>query len=54
MKENDFVFHSVEPMYCKCHKVNLKGSGSYIHSPDWIKNKKATLNPKNGEDKCFQ
>ena len=26
----------------------------YIHSPKWLKNKKATINPKNMDDKCFQ
>ena len=26
----------------------------YIDSPDWIKNKKATINPINEKDKCFQ
>ena len=24
------------------------------HSPDWIKNKKATINIKNEDGKCFQ
>ena len=23
-------------------------------APEWLKNKKATINPKNNEDKCFQ
>ena len=41
-------------MYCNCRKVNFKRGGSYIDSPDWIKNKKATINPKNEDDKCFQ
>ena len=27
--------------------------GSYIDSPKWLKNKKATINPKNDDDKCF-
>ena len=26
----------------------------HIDSPDWIKKKKATINPKNIDDKCFQ
>ena len=26
----------------------------YIDSPNWIKTKKATINPKNEDDKCFQ
>ena len=54
MKGSDLIFDSVEPMYYKCHKVNFKRVGSYFYSPDWIKNKKATINPKNEGDKCFQ
>ena len=35
--------------------INLCGGGSYIDPPDWIKNKKATINPINKKDnKCFQ
>ena len=41
-------------MYCKCHKVNYKRGGSYIDSPDWIKNKKDTINPKNEDNKRFK
>ena len=37
----------------KCHKINFKHGDSYIHYPDWIK-KKAIINPKNKDDKCFQ
>ena len=36
-----------------CHKVNFKHGGSYIDSPHWLRNKKATINPKNENDKCF-
>ena len=33
----------------------MNRSGSYIDSPDWIKNKKATINTINKKDnKCFQ
>ena len=41
-------------MYYKCHKVSFIRGGSYIDSADWIKKKKATINPKNTDDKCFQ
>ena len=54
MRESDFIFDSVQFMYYKCHKVNFKCGGSYIDSPDWIKKKKATRNPKNTDNKCFQ
>ena len=35
-------------------KVSLSRGGSYIDSTKWLKNKKATINPKNKDDKCFQ
>ena len=42
-------------MCYKCYKINSNRSGSYIDSPDWIKNKKVAINPINKKDnKCFQ
>ena len=41
-------------MYYKCHKVNFIRIASYIASPDWIKKRKATINPENKDEKCFQ
>ena len=37
-----------------CYEISLNRSGSYIGSPKRLKNKKATINPKNEDDKCFQ
>ena len=54
MRESDFIFDSVQLMYYKCHKVNFKRGDSYVDSPDWIEKKKATINPKNADGKCFQ
>ena len=55
MRGSEFVYNYVQLLYYKCHKVNLNRGGSYIDSPDWIKNKKATINPINKKDnKCFQ
>ena len=34
-------------LYCKCQKINQNCGRSYIDSPDWIKNKKPTINPIN-------
>ena len=36
------------------NKVSLSRGRSYIDSPEWLKNKKATINPKNNDDKYFQ
>ena len=54
MKGSDFVFDYVESLNYIFHKIDLKRSGSYIETPDWIKNKKATINVENDDDKCFQ
>ena len=55
MKGSQFVFDDVNLLYYKCHKTNPNCGGSYIDSPDQIKNKKATINPINEKDnKCFQ
>ena len=54
MKFSEFVFVYVHLLYYKCHKINPNSGGSYIDSPDWIKNKKVTINPINKKDKCFQ
>ena len=43
---SDLIFDSVHLMYYKCHNVNFQHTGSHIDSPDWIKKKKATVNPK--------
>ena len=41
-------------LYYNLNKVILSRGGSYIDSSKWLKNKKATINPKNNDDKCFQ
>ena len=35
-------------------KIDLKRGKSYIKSPEWILNKRATKNPRNKDNKCFQ
>ena len=46
MRRSDFIFELVQLLYCKCHKIHFKREGSYIDFRDWIKKKKATMNPK--------
>ena len=45
---------SQSKLQTKCQRLNVRGSGSYIDSPDWIKKKNQTTNRKNRDDKCFQ
>ena len=41
-------------MHYNLHKISLNRGGSYTDSPKWLKNKKATINSKNNDDKCFK
>ena len=50
IKGSNFVFESVDRMDYKLHRVRLNRGGSYIKSPKWLKNKKATIIPKNDDD----
>ena len=54
MRGSEFIFDSVDLLYYKLQKISLKKGRSYIDSPKWLKNKKATINPKNKDDKCFK
>ena len=54
MKGSDFEFDGVNFLYYDFNKRSLNRGGSYIDSPQWIKNKKSTINPKNNDYKCFQ
>ena len=49
-----FVFGSVDLLSYTFHKTTLKRGKSYIKSPEWLRNKRATINPKNKDNKCFQ
>ena len=37
MRSGDFIFDCVNLMYYKCHKINFNRGGSYIDSPDCLK-----------------
>ena len=41
-------------MYYDLNKKSLSRGRSFIDSPEWLKNKKATISPKNNDGKCFQ
>ena len=54
VKGSEFVFDSIDLLYYKLHKISLNRGGSYIDSTEWLKYKKATINPKNNDGKYFQ
>ena len=43
---SNFVFESVDLLSYHIHKTSLKRGKSYIKSPEWLINKRATINPK--------
>ena len=49
---SNFVFESVD-LLSYIHKTSLKRGKSCIKSPEWVLNKRATINPKNKNNKCF-
>ena len=54
MRGSEFVLDDVNALYYDLNKISLNRVESYIGSPKWLKNKKATINLKNNDDKCFQ
>ena len=55
MRGSEFVYDSIDVLYYNLNKVSLSRGGSYVDSPKWLKNKKATINPQNKkDDRCFQ
>ena len=41
MRRSDFVCNSIDLLYYHIQKIGLKRGGSYIDSPEWLKNKKS-------------
>ena len=47
---SSFVFESVEELNIHFHKVDLQRGATYMPTPEWIKNEKATINVQNTKD----
>ena len=54
MRGSEFAYDSIDALYYNLNKVSLSRGGSYINSPKWLKNQKATISPENKDDTCFQ
>ena len=55
MNKSSYIFELVDLLEYHLHKISLNRGSSYINSPEWIKNKGVTINPKNTNDnRCFQ
>ena len=55
MKGSGYIFERVDLLEYHLHKISLNRGSSYIIYPEWLKNKGATINPKNTRDnECFK
>ena len=54
MRGSDLEFDGINFSYYNFNKTGIYRGGSYIDSPEWLKYKKSTINPKNNDHKYFQ
>ena len=52
--ENPFTLDQIKHLHINFHKLTLTRSTSYIVLPEWIAKKKAVMNKKNQQGKCFK
>ena len=53
-ESSSFVYESVEECNIHFNKIDLRRSASFIDTSEWLKHKKATINPQNKNDAyCF-
>ena len=50
---SNFAFEGVVLLSYHTYRTSLQRGNSYIKSPDWLAKKKAIINPKNFDDRCF-
>ena len=50
---SEFVFNNVGLLYYNLCNIRWNRDWSHIDSPEWLKIKKATINPKNNDGKCL-
>ena len=53
MKDSEFVFDYLNLLYNKCHQINPNSSGSYIDSPELMKNNKYNKFPQGKRQQMF-
>ena len=53
-ERKQFVIGRVDSLYYHLHRISFNRAGSYIDSPEWVKAKGVTINPKNINNKCFK
>ena len=54
MPESGFSLDNIMHLYINFHRLVLTQSSSYIELPEWLKSKKAMINPQNKYAECFK
>ena len=54
LRNSKVVFDRILHMDIDFHRLNLTRGSSYIPLPDWLMKKKAIINPRNSDMKCFK
>ena len=54
MPESGFSLDKIMHLSINFHKLVLTGGSSYNELQEWLKSKKAMLNPQNKDEKCFK
>ena len=52
--DSGFTLDKIMHLYINFHKLALTQGGSYIELPEWLKNKKAVVNPQSNDEECFK
>ena len=54
LRDSKFIFDKLQYTDINIHRLLLMRGSSYIPLPDWLAKKKAIINPKNVDNKCFK
>ena len=54
LRDSKFVFDKISHTDISNHRLILTRGSSCVKLPDWLAKKKAILNPKNSDEKCFK
>ena len=52
--ESGFTLDKIMHLYLNFHKLVLTRGSSYTELPEWIKSKKAVINPQKEDEECFK
>ena len=54
MTESGFKLDKIMHLYINFHRLALTRGSSYNELQEWIKSKKAVINPQNKDEECFK